>query len=315
MQVSELAWVTLLASWAPSTIKNYEGVVKRWLAFTDKNGIHPLTPTAIHCLQFLTEYFATGVGHSSMNTTRSCLSCFISIDGTPLGAIPIIARFIKGTSRLKPPGGKVTHVWDPIPVLHHLQSWGPIPQLTLEQLTRRTMLLFLLATGQRLQALHLMKRADIQWEENFLKIQYTEKLKTNDPIDSPLRLSFDRHDEQSLCVYSHIKAYLANGDTTPAAPYVFSTVKLPTVRASSATISRQVKAALKVAGVGENFTAYTARHASTSAAARVNVPLNTILHSASWTRENTFTRFYNRPLLCPTPREETNFIPSLLATN
>ena len=312
MQMPPLAWATILASWAPSTANNYECVVKRWLTFTDSNEIHPLTPTVMQCMKFLMDYLATGVGHSALNTTRSCLSCFISIGGTPLGEIPIIARLLKGTRRLRPPKGKVKHVWDPVPVLHHLQAWGPIPGLTLEQLTRRTMLLFLLATGQRLQALHLMRREDIQWEDTLLRIQYTERLKTNDPTDNPLRFMFTQHEEQSLCIYSHLKAYVAREETLPAAPYVFSTVKLPTVRASSTTISRQVKTALREAGVGEEYTAYSARHASTSAAARNNVPLNTILQSAGWTRETTFSRFYNRPLVTPPTMEETNFIPRLL---
>jgi integrase len=174
------------------------------------------------------------------------------------------------------------------------------------------MLLFLLATGQRLQALHLLKREDIHWEDTCLRIQYTEKLKTNDPNVNPLKFMFEQHEELSLCIYSHLKAYLAREETLPAAPYVFSTVKLPTVRASSATISRQVKATLRQAGVGEDFTAYSARHATTSAAARNNVPLNTILQSAGWTRETTFSRFYNRPLVTPPCMEETNFIPRLL---
>ena len=312
MKLPPNAWPTMLASWAPSTAKNYECVGKRWLAFTELYDIRPLKPTVMQCMKFLTDYLATGVGHSAMNTTRSCLSCFITIEGIPVGEVPAIARLIKGTRRLRPPKSKIQHVWDPVPVLHHLQAWGPIQGLDLEQLTRRTMLLFLLGSGQRLQALHLMKRADIQWEDTFLRIQYTERLKTNDPTDNPLRLMFSQHEDLSLCVYSHLKAYLAREETQSAAPYVFSTVKIPTVRASPATISRQVKTALRKAGVGENFTAYSARSATTSAAARNNVPLNTILQLAGWTTETTFSRFYNRPLVTPPNLEETNFIPSLL---
>ena len=313
MQLPEEAWHTLLSSWAPSTAKIYECVAKRWLIFTRVHGIHPITPNINQCIQFLMEYFSTGVGHSAINTTRSCLSCFISINGIPLGEIPVIARYVKGTRRLRPPGGKVKHIWDPVPVLHHLKAWGPIIGLTLEQLTRRTMVLFLLATGQRLQSLHLMMRADCQWEENSVKIKFSQRLKTNDPIHSPLTLIFHKHEDESLCVFAHIWAYLANGHTTPAAPFVFSTVRLPTVRASPATISRQVRTTLRLAGVQNSYTAYSARHAATSAAARSNIPVNSILQSAGWTTETTFGRFYNRPLQSPSLEEaETNFIPRLL---
>ena len=302
----------MLASWAPSTAKSYESAAKRWLAYTTTRDIHPLLPTANQCIQFLSEYYDTGVGHSAINTSRSFLSCFIDIAGVPAGEVPTIARYVKGTRRQRPPGTKETYVWDPIPVLRYIQDWGPIAGLTPEQMLRRTLVLFLLATGQRLQALHLMKRIDCQWEEDSLKIKYSERLKTNDPKSNPLILMFYKHEIEELCVFTHIKSYLAVAGNTSAAPYVFATVKAPARRATQATIARHVKKTLHLAGVGGNFNAYSARHASTSAAARSRVPVDSILKSAGWSRETTFSRFYKRPLRVTPILEETNFIPNIL---
>ena len=53
MQLSMSAWDTLLASWATSTAKAYEGAVKRWLTFTAAHGIHPLAPTVIEAVNTL----------------------------------------------------------------------------------------------------------------------------------------------------------------------------------------------------------------------------------------------------------------------
>jgi integrase len=228
-----------------------------------------------------------------------------------MGEVKIIARFVKGTKRIRPPKPRITNVWDPVPVLHHLKDWGPISSLNFTKLTRRTMVLFLLATGQRLQALHKLKRVDCQWEESSVKIVYSDKLKTNDPTVNPLSLTFIRYEDEELCVFAHLWAYLADGRSTSAAPYVFSTTRTPTTRATPATISRQVKTALVNAGVNAGFTAYSARHAATSAAARASVPINSIMNSAGWARETTFQRFYNRPLQRPEVTE-TNFIPDIL---
>ena len=312
--LSAHTWDILLSSWADGTALTYEGVAKRWLGYTSLRDVNPISPDIYHCLDFLTQYFDTGVGHSAINTSRSFLSCFITIGGTPLGEHPLMTKFVRGTKRKRPPGGKIKTIWDPAPVLGTLKAWGNIPSLSFERLTRRTMVLFLLATGQRLQALHKLLRGDCQWGEGTLKVTYSTKLKSNDPIANPLILNFLKHQEEELCIYSHLKAYETDPRSLKAAPYMFATVKQPGLRASAATISRMVKSTLTMTGVDEQFTAYTARHASTSAADRMNVPLGTILAAAGWANESTFARFYKRPVHVDQVEIETDFIPHIVGT-
>ena len=59
-----------------------------------------------------------------------------------MGENPLIAKFVRGTKRKRPPGGKVKSIWDPIPVLNHLKAWGDIQSLSYDWLTQRTLLLF-----------------------------------------------------------------------------------------------------------------------------------------------------------------------------
>ena len=44
------------------------------------------------------------------------------------------------------------------------------------------------------------------------------------------------------------------------------------------------------------FTPHSVRGASTSAALRAKVPLETILTTAGWRKDNTFRKYYNKPL-------------------
>ena len=43
------------------------------------------------------------------------------------------------------------------------------------------------------------------------------------------------------------------------------------------------------------FIPHSVRAASTSAAFRAKVPLDTILNTAGWSKESTFGRYYNKP--------------------
>ena len=44
------------------------------------------------------------------------------------------------------------------------------------------------------------------------------------------------------------------------------------------------------------FTPHSVRAASAAAALRVKVPLETILVTAGWSKDNTFRKYYNKPV-------------------
>ena len=51
---------------------------------------------------------------------------------------------------------------------------------------------------------------------------------------------------------------------------------------------------MQLAGIACHFTGHSTRSASTSAAARAGVPLDTILVAVDWSSSETFKRFYPR---------------------
>lgn len=108
-------------------------------------------------------------------------------------------------------------------------------------------------------------------------------------------------DEPSLCVASLIQKYLHLTENLrqPNCVNLFVTYKKPHGPASRQTLSRWVKDTLRVAGIDANvFKGHSTRHASTSAALRKGISVETIKKCAGWTeRSSTFARFYNRPLV------------------
>ena len=105
----------------------------------------------------------------------------MTVGGWPFEEHPLVSRLLKGVGNLKPSLLRYEEIWDPKRLLEHLQSWGQTGQLSMDKLNRLMACLFLLATGQRLQALGLMNCGDFKWGEGSCTICYTTKIKSNDP--------------------------------------------------------------------------------------------------------------------------------------
>lgn len=92
------------------------------------------------------------------------------------------------------------------------------------------------------------------------------------------------------------------------------TCKKPVHPASTQTIARWIKNTLKEAGIDTTkFTCHSTRHASTSAAFRGGVDIETIRKTVGWTsKSNTFNIFYNEPITKPATYK---FMETILKTN
>lgn len=90
-------------------------------------------------------------------------------------------------------------------------------------------------------------------------------------------------------------------------PDLFITYKKPHHKASVQTVSRWVKNILKEGGIDTNqCTAHSTRHASTSAAYRSGVNIETIRAAAGWSeRSRVFAKFYNRLIVTDPKFAET----------
>ena len=223
------------------------------------------------------------------------MSNFITLDGRPMGEHPTLRKIVKGAKTVNPPKEPYSHVWDPVPVITTMAAWGNTLELDLDRLTRRTITLFLLATGQRPQAIHLLLRKDIQQVGESIRIKYSTKLKSNDPKTNPLILRFDLNQDTNTCVYSHLIAYMAHPLLQTQVRQLFRATNTPTKGISSMTVSNYIRKTLGETGIDMHFGAYSTRHASTSAAARAHIPIDQIMGSAGWRRESTFAKSITDP--------------------
>jgi len=163
------------------------------------------------------------------------------------------------------------------------------------------LVLLLLATGQRIQSIASIEYQNITETADGINIKIPKRLKTSGRNKYQPNISIPSfHNNKQLCVADAVKLYLIKTSNSRNAltNNLFMTHKKPFKNASSQTLSRWVKNVLDKSGIDTKiFTAYSTRHAATSAAARKGVSIDVIRQSAGWSEKSgTFARFYLRPL-------------------
>ncbi|KAJ8966373.1 hypothetical protein NQ314_003558 [Rhamnusium bicolor] len=106
----------------------------------------------INYLEMLSVLYALNkkVSFGTFNTYRSALAL---ITGCEIERSPNIRRYLKDIFRLRPPTRKYQSTWDPQVVLTYLEPKYPNENLSLLELSKKTITLLALASGQRLQTL------------------------------------------------------------------------------------------------------------------------------------------------------------------
>ena len=106
-------------------------------------------------------------------------------------------------------------------------------------------------------------------------------------------------EKPELCLASTIEHYIkVTSDIRNTSKNLILCTKKPHKPATAQTISRWIRSFLiRTCGIGEEYTAHSTRHASTSAALKKGIDVSIIKSTAGWSQDSlTFARFYNRPI-------------------
>ena len=137
------------------------------MAFCRERKINCYSPPLRDALQFLLGLFNQGLSYSTLNTARSALSTFVTIDGgESFGSNHIVTRFIKGVFESRRRKPKYDKIWDVSVVLKHLSSLYPNETLSFNDLTHKVLMLILLVSSQRGQSIHYLDLQHLTVEEN-----------------------------------------------------------------------------------------------------------------------------------------------------
>ncbi|CAG2249708.1 unnamed protein product [Mytilus edulis] len=200
----------IIASWKPATRQQYWTYFKRWLLFCSERKINSFKATELNVLEFLTSLYKIGLGYSAINTARSMLSSFMSVNQEKtVGQWPLVKRFLKGIFNLKPSLPRYQRTWDVEVVLKYLKTLTPVYMLSLRVLSYKLVTLLLLLTGQRLQTIHSLDLDDITVTDSNIYIDVRSLLKCSkpgrhlQPIELPAFI-----EDKSLCIVTVLKEYL-----------------------------------------------------------------------------------------------------------
>ena len=259
-----------------------------------------MSPPLKHVLDFLTYCVDTlKLGYSAINTVRSALSAFITIENIPIGTHPVVIRFVKGIFQTKPVIPKNTTTWDVAVVFDYLKRLSPVAKLSLKDLTMKAVTLTAILSGQRAQSLYLSDIRNITLSRSLVTITFGDLLKQTRPGYQLESIKIKAYaPDRRLCLITVLTEYLER--TRPLRGVdtkLFITTVKPYHGASRQTISSWVKKTLQTAGVDmTTFTPHSTRSAATSAAKSSNIPLETILKAAGWSNVKTFATYYQKPI-------------------
>ncbi|XP_043481179.1 uncharacterized protein LOC122512464 isoform X1 [Leptopilina heterotoma] len=297
-QVSAETADVMFSSLTNSTKKQYDCGLKKWWEFCSLENIDPFRGSIQNILSFLTNEYKNGMSYGSLNSFRSAIAL---IYGTNLAEDDRVKRFFKGASKLRPSKPKYNTTWDPKIVLDFISKWGPNSDLNLGKLSSKIAILLALVTGHRLQTLISIDIRNIKESDNGIEIKIPDQIKTSKINRPQPTLFLPYYTENSLiCPVLSLKEYLERTSSLRGENKQFLlSFKKPYNPITTQTLSRWVKDVMTKSGINtEVFSAYSTRHAATSAAHRGGINIDTILKTAGWTeKSNTFAKFYKRDVV------------------
>ena len=298
--ISEGAADIIMQSWRYGTQKQYRTYLQRWHIFCDSRKINPVCATIENGIEFLFNEYKKGLSYSAINTVRSALSTVIILPEGSFGSHPLVSRFLKGVFQARPSFPRYQSTWNVSDVLSYLRTMGPAENLKLPDLSLKTVMSVTLLSGQRCQTVHALTLSGMKQTDNHIIFELNTLLKTSRPGKYIKQLSFKYYpDDKLLCVMTCLKQYLQKtNQVRDGNGKLWLSFNKPHKPVTKDTIARWIKTVLGKAGIDtSSYTAHSTRAASTSAVSSANLPIDIIMKAAGWSSENTFQKFYNKPLV------------------
>ena len=287
----------LLTSWSQSTKKRYQGPWRARSIWCSSRGLCPFSAPVTDVLTFLTETVTNkSLEYRTLAVYKSAISQgHLPVGQTKLGDLPVVSQFMKGIFRMKPPTPRLSSTWDVKHLLDFLATLDPPAGLTLKMLSLKLAALLALTSSA---CAHELIKLDLDfvsikgdsWE--FSLAEHTKVSRPGHPARKIYLPAFP--DNPKICVVKTLQEYRSRTENRRQSSRLLISFVRPFKPISSQTMSRWLRKTMQLAGIACHFTGHSTRSASTSAAARAGVPLDTILVAADWSSSESFKRFFLR---------------------
>ena len=229
----------IYSSLRPSTVIQYNCVLKKWWHFCRQKDINPFKGSTADVLACLSnEFHVNNAKYGSLNSLRSAISLII---GQHIGTDEEIKRFFKGVQNLRPSTAKYNSIWNPSEVLEYIrENLGCNENLSLEDLSMKTILLLALTTGHRMQTLSLIQIQNIKESQTSMMITITEPIKTSAFNKKQPVLVIPRYaEDERICPMLSLLAYKnATENLRETEDKLFTSFKKPHKAVGTSSLSR-----------------------------------------------------------------------------
>lgn len=182
-------------------------------------------------------------------------------------------------------------------MLNYLKTFSPASKLTLKDLTLKSTIFLMLVSSQRIQTVQLLDIEHMKVCTSTVEFIIPCKVKQTRPGRHLKSLNFKAYaPDKRLCVYHYLTKYLevTKPLRTQEQSQLLVSFAKPRGAVSRNTVSRWLKSVLCIDT--SQFTAYSTRAASVSAAKARNTPMDIILSAGGWSNIFTFSKYYNKVL-------------------
>ena len=158
---------------------------------------------------------------------------------------------MRGVFQLRPSLPRYQSVWNVHSVFNFIRNQQRVEDLPLKALTMRLAFLLCLLSGQRRQAIRVLRLDQMNVTSNAYTFNIVDKLKQTRPRYHQKPLVYDKYiSEPTLCIYSHLTRYIElTAPLRGATQQLLISFNRPHQAVSADTISRWCKDFLKQAGV------------------------------------------------------------------
>jgi len=207
-----------------------------------------------------------------------------------------VSRLFKFFYKERPLRAWYTSFWPVNKLLEFLKSWYPIQNLSLKQLTLKTVALIALSSSDRGQTIHLASINNMVISDEKIQFVIREKLKNTRKIIKLTIISCISFELECLNVCSYVKNYnnRTNEFRKNEGQLFISWISKKPV--SRPTLARWLKLVLSMAGIDTTkFKAHSYRGAGLSKAFQKGASLHQIVQAGNWSNCEFFKKYYNVP--------------------
>jgi len=158
----------------------------RWASWCQQRGRDPLTGPIEDVVNFLAKLHSDGYKYQSLNAYRSAISSTHKhVDGVSVGSHPTVSQLLQGAFNSRPPQPRYASFWDVGVVIQYIKGLGNNKDLSLKQLTMKTVMLLALTKPSRSADLSKLDLQTRSFKSNgvvFRPTQLAKQSRSSKPI-------------------------------------------------------------------------------------------------------------------------------------